>query len=177
MSSNIIKRKKKQEILRNTMLKMQAMQAKIELESGLNTNRVSVIKEEQPKTKRAKIEMETEEAKAKRVKIEIETTLKAIRDSVTKVEEDEDNNMRLVEALDLSLPLNSNNAQASTDFGPIEFKSVSDLSLHMASFSLCEIPISDDKFAEFPPPHLLRSPKLYPCISDFLPFVRLPKSS
>ena len=199
------------------MLKMQAMQCKIELENGLDTIRVSVSRdwrppkeeeeseeeeEEEPPTKRARIEMETqfnsfninstsnsiqvlmtneeeeetEEAKAERLKIEIETTLKAIRDSVTKVEKAEDNNMRLVEALDLTLPLNSNNAQTSTDFGPIEFKSVSDLTLHMANFSLCKIPISNDKFAPFPP-HRLRRPKLYPDVMDFLPFVRLPKSA
>ena len=36
-----------------------------------------------------------------------------------------------------------------TDFSPIEFKSVSDLSLHMASFSLAESPDSD---GEFPSP-------------------------
>ena len=187
------------------MLKMQAMQCKIELENGLDTIRVSVDrnwrppKEEESPAKQARIEMETqfninstsntiqdlmtdeeeeetEEAKAERVKIEIETTLKAIRDSVTNVKKAEDNNMCLVEALDLSLPLNSNNAQTSTDFGPIEFKSVSDLTLHMANFSLHKIPISNDKFAPFPP-HRLRRPKLYPDVMDFLPFVRLPKSA
>ena len=52
--------------------------------------------------------------------------------------------MRLVEALDLCIPLDSNNAQTSTDsdpmsiIGPIEFKSVSDPSLNMASLSLEE---------------------------------------
>ena len=44
-------------------------------------------------------EEKTEEAKAERVKIEIETTLKAIRDSVTKVKKAEDNNMCLVDSL------------------------------------------------------------------------------
>ena len=185
------------------MLKMQAMQCKIELENGLDTIMVSVDRNwrppKEPPAKQARIEMEsqfnidstsnsiqdlmtneeeeeTEEAKAERVKIEIETTLKAIRDSVTKVKKAEDNNMCLVEALDLSLPLNSNNAQTATDFGPIEFKSVSDLTLHMANFSLCKIPISNVKFAPFPP-HRLRKPKLYPDVRDFLPFVRLPKSA
>ena len=190
------------------MLKMEAMQCKIELENGLNTIRVSVNKdwlppkeeeeseeeeeeEEEPKTNQAKIVMETasnsiqdlmtneeetEEAKAKRVKIEIETTLKAIQDSVTKVKKAEGNNKRLVEALDLTLPLSSINAQTSTDFGPIEFKSVSDLTLHMANFSLCKIPISNDEFAPFPH-HRLRRPELYPDANEFLPFVHLPNSS
>ena len=201
MTSIIIKRRKKQVILRNTMLKMHAMQCKIELENGIGVTwdwrppmeeEESEEEEEEPKTKRAKIEMETasnsiqdlftneveetEEAKAKRVKIEIETTLKAIRDSVTKVKKAEDNNMNLVEALDLTLPRNSNNAQTSTGFDPIEFKSVSDLTLHMANFSLCEIPISNDEFDPFPP-HVLRRRKWYPDTIDFLPFVRLPKSA
>ena len=208
MASIIVKRRKKQVLLRNTMLKMQAMQCKIELENGLDTIRVSVDRnwrppkeEEESPAKQARIEMETqfninstsntiqdlmtdeeeeetEEAKAERVKIEIETTLKAIRDSVTNVKKAEDNNMCLVEALDLSLPLNSNNAQTSTDFGPIEFKSVSDLTLHMANFSLCEIPISNDEFASWMRyQRRARRPKLYPHVTDFLPFVRLPKSA
>ena len=98
----------------------------------------------------------------KRAKIAMESASNSIQDSMTNEEEAEDNNMRLVEALDLSLPLNSNNAQTSTDFCPIKFKSVSDLTLHMASFSLWEIPrhLSRER-------RCMRTHKLFPSSRDF----------
>ena len=54
---------------------------------------------------------------AKRAKIEMESASNSIQDTMTNEEEAEDNNMCQVEALGLSLPLNSENAQPSTDSG------------------------------------------------------------
>ena len=148
------------------MLKMEAVEWQMKLENGIQMPSVKPEDDWRP----VKWEEETEEEKTERVNIAIKAKLKAMRDSVTKVKKAEDNNMRLVEALDLSLPLNSNNDQTSTDFCPIEFKSVSDLTLHMASFSLWEIPrhLSRER-------KCMRTHKLFPSSRDFLPFVRLPK--
>ena len=154
----IINRMLKQKMLRITMLNMKVARATIVTESEIKSlqlrNAKAEEEKEEPKAKRAKIEMETssnsiqdsmsnkeeetEEAKAKRVKIEIETELKAIRNSVTKVKKAEDKNMRLVEELDLCIPQTSTDSDPLSSIGPIEFKSVSDPSLDMASLSLEE---------------------------------------